>query len=186
MNRIYNIEEINELTIDLHKFLSNEDNILRIVSNLNRNEQLESFLETIGCLEFVKPHSSYYTYKSGTIVVVGHSDVNKDILLGVAKKLGLDKNRFEMHLEYDDAKKFQYSKMQWAPTYSLVIVGPQGHSSVEKSHYGSAIAKMEQEEGYPPVLRSGRNNELASISKSYFKELLEFAIKERYIDVDYL
>lgn len=186
MSKIYSVEEIDEITSGLHSYLSNEDNILRIVSNLNRNEKLEDLLELVECMNLIKPTSSYSTYKNGTIVVIGQSEVSKDKLLAVAKSLGIDKSRFEMHLDYDDAKRFQYGKMQWAPKYSLVIVGPQGHSTTEKADFSSAIARMEQEEGFPPVLRSGMNNDLVNISKSAFKEKLQFAIDAGYIEKNFI
>ena len=52
-------------------------------------------------------------YKKGKIVVIGQSDVKPEVLLSIAKQLGLDKKRLELYLEYEDAKKFNFQKMQW-------------------------------------------------------------------------
>ena len=67
-----------------------------------------------------------------------------------------------MHL--DDAKRFRYGKMQSEPKYILILVGPQSHSTTERVEFSSVITRMGQEEGFPPVLRSGMNNNLANIS----------------------
>ena len=74
-------------------------------------------------------------YKTGKIVVIGQSDVKPEVLLSIAKQLGLDKKRFELYLEYEDAKKFNFQKIQWQPTYSLLMVGPMPHSGSGKGDY---------------------------------------------------
>ena len=63
---------------------------------------------------------NYEVYKTGKIVVIGQSDVKAEVLLSIAKKLGLDKSRFESHLDYDDAKNFNFRKTQWQPSYHIV------------------------------------------------------------------
>lgn len=74
-------------------------------------------------------------YKTGKIVVIGQSDVKAEVLLSIAKKLGLDKSCFELHLDYDDAKNFNFRKTQWQPSYSLIMVGPMPHSGIGKGDY---------------------------------------------------
>ena len=184
MTYLYNSNTLEEIVQRVYDYFSDEDNVLKVVTKLNRNGKIKEFLEDIECTYFMEPEVSYSTYKNGKIVVVGKSSISEDKLLGIAKSLGIDKNRFEMHLDYDDAKTFKYSKMQWQPKYSLVIVGPQGHSSIDKGKYSSAIARMEQEEGFPPVLRSGTNNELSIINKSSFKANLKRAIEKGWIEVN--
>lgn len=90
--------------------------------------------------------------------------------MAVAHKLGLEKNRFDFYLEYDDAKTFNFKKIQWNSTYTAVLVGPMGHSGAGKGNYSSVISAIESEEGYPPVIRLG-SNEL-KITKTNFKNKL--------------
>lgn len=114
-------------------------------------------------------------YKTGKIVVISYSDVKSEVLLSIAKQLGLDKNRFELHLGYDDAKTFNFHKMQWQSIYSLLMVGPMPHSGSSKGDYGSIISALEAGEGYPPVVRLGSNG--LKITKSDFKSKLEKMIR---------
>lgn len=48
--------------------------------------------------------------------------------------------------------------------------------------YGSIITALEQEDGYPPVLRLGENK--LKISKTGLKNALKTAITEGYIEQD--
>ena len=110
-------------------------------------------------------------YKSGKIVVIGQSDVKADVLLSIGKQLGVDKNRFELYLDYEDAKTFKFRKMQWQPSYSVVLVGPMPQSGMSKGDASSIITAIESEEGYPPVVRLGRNS--LKITKTDFREKLK-------------
>lgn len=127
----------------------------------------------------LQKESGYEVYKTGKIVVIGQSDVKVEALLSVAKQLGLDKNRFELHLEYEDAKTFNFRKMQWQPTYSLLMVGPMPHSGSGKGDYSSVISAIEDEEGYPPVVRLGSNG--LKITKSDFRSKLTEMIEMKKI-----
>ena len=89
-----------------------------------------------------------------------------------------------MYLDYKDAKTFPFGKLQWNPQYCLILVGPQDHSGISKGDYSSIIAKLEQEDGFPPVIRMGRNG-LKEISKSMFEEVLKSEIREGIIEADH-
>jgi len=163
------IEELFELEDLIREEL--DDYLPAALAKLNRTGQLEDLLQLLGVDDLLKKESAYQVYKTGKIVVIGQTDVKADVLLAVAKKIGLDKNRFELHLEYDDAKTFNFRKMQWQPTYSLVMVGPMPHSGSGKEEYSSIISALEHEDGYPPVVRLGSNG--LKITKSDFRSKLE-------------
>lgn len=59
------------------------------------------------------------------------------------------------------------------------MVGPMPHSTESKGDYSSVISAIENEEGYPPVIRMGKNT--LKITKSDFREKLENAIKDQLI-----
>lgn len=71
------------------------DEITAILSKLNRTGQLEEFFEMLGMSDLFQEEDDFYSYKDGKIIVVGGTEVKEEVLLSVAKKLGLDKNRFE-------------------------------------------------------------------------------------------
>lgn len=84
-----------------------------------------------------------------------------------------------MYLEYEDAKKFNFQKMQWQLTYSLLMVGPMPHSGSGKGDYGSIISALELEDGYPPVVRLESNG--LKITKSDFRAKLSEMIETKKI-----
>lgn len=172
-----NVEELFELEDSIKEEL--DDYLPAALSRMNRSGQLEDFLKLLGMEHLLQRESGYEVYKTGKIIVIGQSDVKPDILLVTAKKLGLDKSRFEFYLNYEDAKTFNFRKMQWQPGYSLVMVGPMPHSGAGKGDYSSIISALETDEGYPPVVRLGSNG--LKITKSDFRSKLEEMIAAKKI-----
>lgn len=173
---LLNTEQLFNLEQNFLEEINNKST--QILSKLNRRGQLEIFLELAGLIDLL-PKKDSLTTKEGKIVVAGKSEVSEAILLGIAKKLGFDKERFEFCLDYEEAEKFNYKKMQYSINYSLIMVGPMGHSGPQKGKYGSIISSLEQDEGYPPVVRIG-NNDL-KITKSSFKSALISCIEKNII-----
>ena len=173
------ITELEELELNLRSEL--ETKLTGIVSSLNRSGRLEEFLEMIGLRELLSPSKQFMAYKTGKIVVLGESEVKQDLLEIVGKKLGIDKRRFDFYLGYEEAAKFDSRIIQWNPNYSLILVGPLPHSGVSKGDYSSIIAAMENEDGYPPLVRLGANS--LKITKSSFQAALIEAIENGTIDV---
>lgn len=171
------LEELQELEDNIKKELN--DHLTGILTLLNRTDRLEELLILLGMEELLKQESNYESYRTGKIVVIGQSDVKKDHLLAIGKSFGIDKNRFELFLDYEDAKTFDFKKIQWQPTYSLIMVGPMPHSIAGKGNYSSIISALESESGYPPVVRLGKNS--LKITKSDFKEKLKEAIDQQKI-----
>lgn len=101
------IEELSELEDDLRSELN--DNLTRILTILNTKGQFEEFLSLLGLEHLLDKTPGYQVYKSGKIVVIGQSDVKADALLSIGKKLGIEKDRFEMYLDYEDAKIFNFN-----------------------------------------------------------------------------
>lgn len=169
------INELMDLEDNLRAAL--EDNLTGILTNLNRQEKLGELFSLLGLSSLLNDaaESNGTFLKNGRIVVIGASEVPERHLMGVAKNLGIDKDRFEFYLDYEDGKKFEYSKLYYQSNYSLVMVGPMPHSSTGKGDYSSAIAAMEATEGYPPVMRIEISG-LRAISKSAFRMKLQEAL----------
>lgn len=148
-----------------------DDSLLTVLTKLNRTGQLDEFLSLLGMSHLLGLDNGYQVYRTGKIIVVGQSDVKADVLLTVAGKLGINKNRFELHLEYEDAAKLDLRKTQWNPIYSVILVGPMPHSGITKGDFSSVISAIENQEGYPPVQRLGTNG--LKITKSDFKAKLK-------------
>lgn len=174
-------EQIEELREELSKFL--EDKLLEILCNLNRQGNLEEFFNLIGAKGLISQNQDdYRSNPCGYIVVLGKSDVDKETLLSVAKKLGIDKSKLKLCIEYKDTKKFNIKIMRYNSDYAVVICGPTPHKGISTGEYNSIISHLEQEEGYPHVERLGGKS--LHISKSNFKNALEKLIQNNKIQTN--
>ena len=142
-----------------------------ILSLLNRSGQLEQFLDLLGLSDLLYPNPGYKPYPTGKIVVIGGSQIKENVLLAIGQSMGISKDRFELYLDYNAAKTFNFKKLQYVPTYSLILVGPMPHSGAEKGDFGSVISSIEQQSGYPPIVRLGSAG--LKITKNNFRSTLE-------------
>lgn len=178
------IEEIASINDALSKEFEGEG-LINALTKLNRTGQIGLFLEMLGFGYLMGGDSYYKPLRTGKIVVLGASEVPRDKLEGIGKSLGIDKSRFEFHLDYYEMKtKFDYKKLQYQPIYSLVVVGAMPHKTSGTGDYASAISAMQSDDGYPNIVKCYSGNRL-KITKSSFREALEGAIKANYITIDY-
>lgn len=175
---VLTIEELSQLEDEIMSALP--ENITAILSKLNRSGRLEELLELLDMEDLLGQEQDFYSYKEGKIVVVGGTDVKEEVLLSIAKSLGLDKSRFEFCLDYKQIQKFDFRRMQYAPQYRIILFGPTPHSGHGKGDSGSIIAEIEKSAAYPRTERLTSGAEL-KITKSNFREMLERLIKEDYI-----
>jgi hypothetical protein len=176
-----------QLTIE--KMAELEDNIIQVLPDritealtlANRSGELDDLLRLLRMTDLLEPEDTLETYRSGKIMVIGESDVKDDVMLAIAKSLGLEKNRFEFVTEYDKAKAFEFTKLQYASTYRLVLFGPVPHSANGKGDSGSVIAEMEKKRDVYPRVERLLNGTTLKITKSNFREKLRQLIDEQYI-----
>ncbi len=172
------IEELSELEDAIMEVLPGK--ITQILSRANRSGELEELLKLLGLSDLLGGENQFETYKDGKIVVVGGTEVKEEVLASIGKQLGIDKKRFEFCLDYEDAQKYDFRKMQYAPQYRVVLFGPTPHSGHGKGDSGSIIAEIEKSEAYPRVERLMSGQEL-KITKTNFREMLQKLIDEDYI-----
>src|SRR5690625_2612258 len=115
---------------------------------------LEGYLSQIGMSELIpsKEDSYYETLPDGNIVMIGSPSVKPNDIYGIFKTYGLSKDRIELILDYKEAEKYQYKKMQYNPNYRLVLFGPVPHSTKGNNGSISILSELENEEGYPKVI----------------------------------
>lgn len=173
------LEELEELESMIIEELP--EKLTGILSMANRSGELEELLDMMGMKHLLRASDKLETFKEGKIVVIGASQVKEKELLGVAKKLGLSKERFEFCLDYNEAKNFEYKKLEYKPMYRVIMFGPVPHSCSGKGDSGSVVAEIEKRpDRYPRVMRLESNGEL-KITKTNFKLSLETLIAEDYI-----
>lgn len=150
-----------------------------ILIRINASGQLEDFLSMMGLQDLIGGEAERVRSKNGKILIIGQAEVEENRLAAIAQQYGIEKDRLEFCLNYDDAKTFDFRKTQWSPTYSLILAGPMPHSGVSKGDYESVLSALEHEEGYPPVVRMGANG--LKITKSSFRASLDSMTKSGLI-----
>ena len=171
------IEELLELEESLRDELN--DHLEEILIRLNRSGRLEELLSLLGLGELLGITDEIECSNDGKIIVIGQSEASKEKLIAVAKNLGITKDRFEFYLDYDDAKTFDFRRTQYSSNYSMILAGQMPHSGHAKGDYSSVITALEQQEGYPPVVRMGTNG--LKITKTSFHNTLKNLLQERKI-----
>ena len=171
-----------EALFDLHERLLAEfpEHASEMLTRTNRTGDLEQLLDLMGMSYLLECEDEFETLRNGKIVIIGHSKLKEEEILGIAKDLGLDKDRFELCLDYDATQKYDFRKMHYAAQYRVVLFGPVPHSGKGKGTESSIIAGIEQQRGYPRVERLISGNEL-KITKSNIRMKLMELIAEGYI-----
>lgn len=158
------------------------EEIQKRVIEANRRDTLNELLECLGMSDLAKPVAPQFeSYKDGKIVVIGQSEVKEDVLKVVAGKAGLNKNRFEFCLDYEEAKSYNYRKLQYSPIYRVILFGPVPHKTEGTADSSSVISEVENNEGYPKVVRIMAGNQL-KITKTSFKQALDQLLDDGYIE----
>ena len=156
--------------------------ITTLICNANRAGNLDSLLESMGLANLLKADKpEFESYKDGKIVVIGQTEVKKDVLKSIAKSIGIDKNRLEFCLDYQETKSYNYRKLQYSPDYRVVLFGPVPHKTEGTGESSSIIVELEKNEAYPRVERLMAGGKL-KITKTSFRQALEELIEEGYIE----
>ncbi len=159
--------ELNGLSVNLRSLFMDSSKIFERISILNRTGQLDSLLNMLG---IVCNNSTPLPNRKGKIVIIGESEITKQQLEGIAKECGISKSRIEFCIDYYEAKRFNFRKLQYNENYAAVLVGPMPHSTWGKDEFSSALVALEKSDGYPPVFRLGSN--CLKITKSNFKSIM--------------
>ena len=129
-----------------------------IISTLYAKGKLNDFLELVDMKKIANDITSAQKVKSKKILVVGESSggTERDYK-NAAMELGIDPNDIELHLDFHDGKKMDFEKYKNNSNYCAIMVGPMPHNGKSQGDYSSVIAMLEHEEGYPKLVKLGRN-----------------------------
>jgi len=170
------VVQVEDLTILADKvaeaFLDERESI---ISTLFAKGKLDEFLDLVGMKKIANEIASTPKIKSKKIIVVGQSagGSERDYRMA-AINMGVDPNDLELYLNYYDGKKIDFEKYKNNPSYCAIMVGPMPHSGKSKGDYPSAVAMMEHEEGYPKIIKLGRNG-LKLTTQSFMYGLAQLA-----------
>lgn len=158
------------------------DRIREKVLFANRMDELDELLISWGLNERSSSNSEE-RYRSGKIVVIGASDVKEKTLVNISEEFRIGKDRLEFCLDYNKAQKYNYEKLRYNPSYSVVLFGAVPHSTTGKGDSSSVVAEIEKQKGYPPVKRLISGGEL-KITKSNFRKAIQELLTENIISSD--
>ncbi len=147
------------------------------------SDGLRDYLISIGMGDLypIEPDSLYETNPEGIILVFGDSSIKDREIIGILNDCGISKDRIELHLGYNEAKKFQFSKIQYNPKYRLILFGPVPHSVEGKQEKSSIITQLESDDGYPKIIRLTDGHGL-KITKTSLRKAIEIEIKTGYLE----
>lgn len=159
----------------------------RMHSNIKyayRQGNLENYLTSIGMEDILaKTEKSFYDSEpDGKILIFGDSQIKEKDIFGCLKGLGISKDRVELHLGYEKAKRYQYTKLQYNPQYRLIIFGPIPHSVEGMMGYSSIISMLEDSHGYPRVVKL-KDGHALKLTKTSLKTAIKESIDSGYLAV---
>lgn len=107
------------------------------------------------------------------ILVFGASQVPNNKLLGIAKKLGLEKDQLVLMTDYEQNKRFNFKEIQYRSPYSGILLGPVAHKVVALGDHSSLLTMLQQEQGYPHVEAIRTHTGELKITKTSFRDALQ-------------
>ena len=108
-------EEVNLLEIQEKIF----QKILREVTEAYYENKLNEVLNKYGLKDEIE--YPYYDINNSKILIVGNSMINKDKLVVIAKKYGINEKFLEFELDYNRLHNYDFSKLKNSINYSDVL-----------------------------------------------------------------
>ncbi len=106
----------------------------------------------------------------GKILVIGGQELGANVMNGIAKTMGFEKNDFE-YVDYDKAKDFT-ERIRKSGRYSAVIFGACPHKTTAGAGYSSVIEKFKQTEGMPFATEARSKSGKLKVTKESFRNAL--------------
>lgn len=148
-----------------------------------KSGDLEIFLASIGMADLY-PHEEetllYDTNPDGKILIFGDTQIKENQIFGCLKELGINRERVELHLGYEKAKRYNFKNLQYNPNVRLLLFGPVPHSGDGKLDKASIIKQLESDDGYPKVIRLKDDHGL-KLTKTSLKRAVSREIHSGYL-----
>ena len=175
--------------MDYEEFFELKDNVLKKIGTQleikNRTDELESYLKTIDCYEFIDASTKSNTniiMESAKILVFGASMVNEDDLKMCAKKLCINPKKLEFHTDYKKNKHYDFRSLKDNLYYSDIIFGPLAHKGVGMGDHSNPISMMRADsERYPKVIEIANSSGEFKITRNSFSEALQKTNLYKYL-----
>lgn len=150
-----------------------------------KSGKLEKYLLSIGMANLY-PHEEkkpiYISNSDGKILIFGDTQIKENQIYGCLKDLGIAKERVELHLGYEEAKRYNFKNLQYNPNVRLLLFGPVPHSGEGKSDKSSIITQLESDDGYPKIIRL-KDGHGFKLTKTSLKRAVSMEIHSGYLAV---
>lgn len=164
MNK-YSIEEIYDAILEK---ISKELNIA------HQENKLDEFIKKYDL--FQEERYVYFDKYNSNILIVGELSFSKDVLYAIAKEKGISRHQIT-HLDYEEAKHFDFNSIKGYSKYSDIIVGPNAHKTIGINGYSSLIEMIKNEQDYFPKLTEAKDSSgKLKITKTSLKKALDNTI----------
>lgn len=167
-----------------------KDLIIEVDTQIHQNirtawkeHRLNDFLKSIGMEELIPKEVATFwedSIKNGKIIIFGELRIKEREIMACMKNENISKDRVEIHLGYDELKRYNFERLRYNNNYRLILFGAVPHSVKDKGEYSSIIARMEQTDGYTKVIRLCSNEQL-KITKSNLKKVIHDEIASGYL-----
>lgn len=169
----------NDLKIDVASSVSSV--IMKKILETNSALELRNYLRSLQ-LEDLMPDIDNFI-PNGDVYILGDLKIKEHIVFQIFKDLNIDTNRIKIVKGYTELKNYNFKRFQHDTSTRLIFVGPLPHSTKGKEDYSSIITMMEQEEGFPKIVRLG-NDGILKISKTNLKNAIIEEIDSGYLDIN--
>ncbi|MFA9399161.1 MAG: hypothetical protein ACERKV_12975 [Clostridiaceae bacterium] len=148
-----------------------------------KNDNFKAYLSSVGMLDIFPCEEEpplYDTNPGGKILIIGDAKIKDKEIYGCLKEYGIDKDRVELHIGYDEAKNYSFNKIQYNSNYRLILFGSVPHSGKGKQDKSSIITQIESTDGYPKVIRLSDGHGL-KLTKTSLKNAVNQEIQRGYL-----
>ena len=149
------------------------DDPIKIISHLDATDKLDEFLKITGLKSEVRKELERNLIKTKKVLVVGHGLAKETDYRQQCKNAGISPENFEFHLEFEDGAKMDFEKYRNNPEYGGIIVGAMPHSGKSKGNYSSVIDYLENEPGFPKVVKGNEGGEVKISLSGFYRAMLD-------------
>lgn len=149
------------------------DRIKREIIDANRVGELEEVLKKY---EIEKEEYYFCEPRIAKILVIGQTQTSIVDLKRVIKKFknfGIDEDRFEFVLNYEDSKNYPMESLRYNQKYSDIFIGPIPHKTNGMGDCSSILAKIKKNPGEYPKMTELKDSNGLKITKNSFEEALK-------------
>lgn len=164
-----------EQTVIISDIVANAfvDDSIKIISHLDAIDKLDEFLKITELKSAVRKELDRSMLQTKKVLVVGNG-LAKEVEYGQqCRNIGISPANFEFYLDFEDGAKIDFDKYKDNPEYGGIIVGAMPHNGISKGKYPSVIEYIENEPGFPKVVRSNEGGELKLSVSGFQKAVLE-------------